>query len=153
MSVVFQHWNIDYFKAILSAAADEGAELKAAISQVGDPIWSMHKKKNKESVLAGELILTFYKSGLRPKIKTKESFDMAETLDAILSSNASRELYGEYLFNRLVIEAWKNSAIDSLNVDRTEFIDLIERNGWRYDTGNHYWIKARPAALALFDSE
>ena len=153
MSVVFQHWNIDYFKAILSAAADEGAELKAAISQVGDPIWSMHKKKNKESVLAGELILTFYKSGLRQKIKTKKNFDVAETLNRILSSNISHELYGEYLFNRLVIEAWKNSAIDSLNIDRTEFISLIESHGWHYDTDSHYWIKERSSAFSLFDSE
>jgi len=51
-SIVFQHWNVSYFEAILNSAHDSGAELKAAISQVGDPIWSMHKKKMKESVLA-----------------------------------------------------------------------------------------------------
>lgn len=45
LSLVFQHWNIAYFNAILSGAAEAGAELKAAISQVGDPIWSMHKKR------------------------------------------------------------------------------------------------------------
>jgi hypothetical protein len=153
MSVVFQHWNIDYFKAILFTAAEEGAELKAAISQVGDPIWSMHKKKNKESVLAGELVLTFYKSGLRKKIKTKKSFDVAETLNTILSSATFNKLYGEYLFNRLIIEAWNNAAIDSLNLNQTEFTSLIESYGWRYDTGNHYWIKERSSVPSLFDSE
>ena len=67
ISVVFQHWNIEYFKAILSSCAEDGAELKAAIPQVGDTIWSMHKKKNKQNVLAGEMILTFYKSGRKIK--------------------------------------------------------------------------------------
>ena len=52
LSVVFQHWNVAYFEAILVSAADAGAELKAAVSQIGDPIWSMHKKKSNESVLA-----------------------------------------------------------------------------------------------------
>ena len=42
-------------------AGECGAELKAAITQTGDVIWSMHKKKNSASVLAGEMILTFYK--------------------------------------------------------------------------------------------
>src|SRR5206468_1069957 len=65
LSIVFQHWNIAYFEAILSAATESGAELKAAVAQVGDPIWSMHKKKNRESVLAGEMILTFRKTGVR----------------------------------------------------------------------------------------
>ena len=48
-SLVFQHWNVAYFETILSAATESGAELKSAVPQVGDPIWSMHKKKNKES--------------------------------------------------------------------------------------------------------
>ncbi len=41
LSIVFQHWNICYFEAILTGAAEAGAELRAAISQVGDPIWSI----------------------------------------------------------------------------------------------------------------
>ena len=61
MSVVFQHWDQTFFETILESAANGGAELKAAITQTGDVIWSMHKKKNSATVLAGELILTFYK--------------------------------------------------------------------------------------------
>lgn len=57
LSVVFQHWNVLYFEAILDEATRAGATLKAAVTQVGDTIWSMHKKKNKERVLAGEMIL------------------------------------------------------------------------------------------------
>ncbi|MCK4829703.1 hypothetical protein KA005_78995, partial [bacterium] len=51
LSFVFQHWNTDYFEAILRTAAETGMELRAAISQIGDPIWSMHKKKGSESIL------------------------------------------------------------------------------------------------------
>jgi 16S rRNA G966 N2-methylase RsmD len=148
-SVVFQHWNIDYFKAILSSTAEEGLELKAAISQVGDPIWSMHKKKNKESVLAGELILTFFKSGTRSRPGMNRSFDVSEALHKILSQTSSDKLYGEYLFNRLVIDAWQNSAIDSLNISRTDFTALIESHGWRYDARNHYWVKGQSVKQLL----
>lgn len=141
LSVVFQHWNTEYFKAILSTATAIGLELKSAISQVGDPIWSMHKKKNKESVLAGELILTFFKSGKRIKPERRKDYNVARALEAILSQNTSRKLFGEYLFNKIVIEAWKNSAIDSLNINRTDFTNLLEGYGWSYDTNHHYWVK------------
>src|SRR5437667_3103215 len=60
-SIVFQHWDVSYFATILETASQCGAELKAAITQTGDVIWSMHKKKNSASVLAGEMILTFFK--------------------------------------------------------------------------------------------
>jgi len=60
-SIVFQHWDTSYFATILETAHDCGGELKAAITQTGDVIWSMHKKKNSARVLAGEMILTFYK--------------------------------------------------------------------------------------------
>jgi len=60
-SIVFQHWELGYFATILETASDCGAELKAAITQTGDVIWSMHKKKNSASVLAGEIIITFDK--------------------------------------------------------------------------------------------
>lgn len=37
LSIVFQHWKISYFEEILTGAAEAGAELKAAISQVAIP--------------------------------------------------------------------------------------------------------------------
>ncbi len=67
LSIVFQHWDTSYFATILETAAECGGELKAAITQTGDVIWSMHKKKNSASVLASEMILTFYKPAKVPK--------------------------------------------------------------------------------------
>jgi adenine-specific DNA methylase len=80
LSIVFQHWNTAYFQAILTAAADAGADLRAAVSQLGDPIWSMHKKKGRASVLAGELILTFFNIGAPVSYKHDGKFDLESEL-------------------------------------------------------------------------
>ncbi|MDQ3753791.1 MAG: hypothetical protein M3371_03560, partial [Acidobacteriota bacterium] len=146
LSIVFQHWNTAYFEAILSAAAESGAELRAAVSQVGDPIWSMHKKKN-SSVLAGELILTFHKTGVKKFVIKGGTFDVDKVLHEALESLPANKIYGEYLFNRMIIEAWKHSAIHSLNISKADFIELLERSGWHYDERNHYWVKQKPELL------
>jgi 16S rRNA G966 N2-methylase RsmD len=152
LSIVFQHWNVAYFEAILSAAAESGAELKAAVAQVGDPIWSMHKKKNKESVLAGEMILTFHKTGSRRRLEASNHFDLAETMRRILADADSNGVYGEHLFNQIVIEAWNKGAIGSLSITKDEFTQVIEDLGWHYDAGHHYWFKGNKAPASLFDN-
>jgi 16S rRNA G966 N2-methylase RsmD len=151
LSIVFQHWNVAYFEAILSAAAESGAELKAAVAQVGDPIWSMHKKKNGEFVLAGEMILTFHKTGVRRDYKKAKRFDLATAIQKILSDSDSNTVYGEYLFNRVVIDAWNKGAIGSLTVTRDEFTQVIEDLGWHYDLQHHYWSKGEKEQASLFD--
>ncbi|HEX6719527.1 MAG TPA: DNA methyltransferase [Pyrinomonadaceae bacterium] len=151
LSVVFQHWNVTYFSAILSTAADHGAELKAAISQVGDPIWSMHKKKGNQSVLAGEMILTFQKTGKREVLlKSRSEFDVGSMVKKILTEANSEKIYGEYLFNQLVIAAWQQSSISSLNITKDEFSELIKNYGWHYDQSAHYWVKEKDRVLRLF---
>jgi hypothetical protein len=147
LSVVFQHWNTTYFNAILSSAAECGADLRAAVPQVGDTIWSMHKKKGHESVMAGELILTFLKTGRPRPIRGEKSFDVVKALSEILSAEKGPVLYGEHLFNKMIITAWKCDAIRSLAISKQEFNDLIKRQGWHYDQNNHYWIKGDHAPL------
>jgi hypothetical protein len=110
----------------------------------------MHKKKSKQSVLAGEMILTFFKTGAPKSVQKTNNFDVSETLGHILAATNSGKIYGEYLFNKVVIEAWNRSAIGSLNISKTEFIDLIKQHGWRYDEEHHYWVKGQPAAASLF---
>jgi len=146
LSVVFQHWSTAYFDAILTGAAEAGGDLRAAISQIGDPVWSMHKKKRNQSVLAGELILTFLKTGKPMAIDVKKSFDVKSAISRILAETPTKAVYGEYLFNRVVIEAWQSGALGSLDIDRTEFSDMMERLGWSYDESEHVW---REAALPL----
>lgn len=151
LSVVFQHWNPAYFEAILSSAAESGAELKAAVSQVGDPIWSMHKKKN-NSVLAGELILTFHKTGVCKEISRNGQFNVLEAVKRILDNTQNNHVFGEHLFNQIIIDAWNNSAIHSLDMAKEEFMDLIKQSGWHYDRQKHYWTKDEPQFELLMTS-
>jgi DNA modification methylase len=148
LSIVFQHWDISYFATILETASDCGGELKAAITQTGDVIWSMHKKKNSASVLAGEMILTFYKSAkvsktenkiTSPEIKNPTAF-LSEAFDACLNHGAT-SFTNEALFNQLVMELWKRRALGCLSLDRVEFIGQLEKRGWIYNIRTHLWSK------------
>ncbi|MGA2543942.1 MAG: DNA methyltransferase [Verrucomicrobiota bacterium] len=164
-SIVFQHWDTSYFATILETANGCGGELKAAITQTGDVIWSMHKKKNSARVLAGEMILTFYKPAKVPKAAkpAKSSTDadsaaiLAEVFDACLDNDAA-SFTSEALFNRLVIELWHRRALSCLNLDREEFAKELARRGWNYNTRNHTWSKSGYpkrafSEMMLFDRE
>jgi len=145
LSVVFQHWNTAYFDAILSSAAECGADLRAAVPQVGDIIWSMHKKKGNESVLSGELILTFYKEA-RAAVKNRivnEPFDVEGTVSQILSRFQANALYGEHVFNQLILAAWNKGATSKLKITKDEFNELIVKHGWKYDERSHFWVREK----------
>ncbi len=141
LSVVFQHWSPAYFDAILSGAAAVGGDLRAAISQIGDPIWSMHKKKNRESVLAGEMILTFLKTGKPKRVKVSRTFDLRPEIRRILRETHDA-IYGEYLFNRIIIDAWNAGALASLDISKTAFVEHMNEEGWFYDEMSHQWRRA-----------
>jgi hypothetical protein len=153
-SIVFQHWDISYFATILETASDSGAELKAAITQTGDVIWSMHKKKNSASVLAGEMILTFYK----PKRARKAAKvagnglvgDPAKTLSEVFDAclaNGESSFTSEALFNRLIMELWHRRALGCLSLNRDEFSKGLEQRGWSYDTKTHEWSKGGKSGI------
>lgn len=142
LSVVFQHWNTSYFRAILTAAADAGADLRAAVSQIGDPIWSMHKKKGSASVLAGELILTFFNTGKPIEYKLGQEFDIESELYQLLGE-MNEPLYGEALFNKIVLRAWRKGAINSLDISKDNFAQMLLDFGWQYDARNHFWVTSQ----------
>jgi adenine-specific DNA methylase len=148
-SVVFQHWDASYFATILETASEGGAELKTAIIQTGDVIWSMHKKKNSESVLAGEMIITFYKPAkARRKRQESKGQDASGDSIAVLSEvfeaclgNGDNSFTSEALFNRLVIELWHRRALGCLALDWREFIGPLKERGWTYNTRTHLWTR------------
>jgi hypothetical protein len=146
MSVVFQHWNLRYFQAILEQTAESGASLKAAISHVGDTIWSMHKKKNKERVLAGEMILTFLNDGKGrlPKSVSPSIHTTARILDEALLEVTpdGRPFPGELLFNRAILKAWELGSLNLLDVTREEFSRILLCKGWQYHKLKHRWFSA-----------
>lgn len=148
LSIVFQHWDISYFATILETASECGGELKAAITQTGDVIWSMHKKKNSASVLAGEMILTFYKPTKLSKAERKTKSPQIENPTAVLSeafdsclNHNNTSFTNEALFNQLVMELWQRRALNCLSLDRDEFIEQLEKRGWIYNTRTHLWSK------------
>lgn len=151
-SIVFQHWDVRYFQTILETATQCGGELKSAITQTGDVIWSMHKKKNSASVIAGEMIITFYKPR---KPATNSSCispegDPATLLTRVLDhclSNGKSEFTSEALFNKLVLEMWHRRALGCLTLDRREFIGELERRGWSYDGKRHLWHKGHAPSV------
>ena len=148
LSIVFQHWDLSYFATILETASECGGELKAAITQTGDVIWSMHKKKNSASLLAGELILTFYKPvharlhEKRPRIASDFAPEkiLSDVFDECLM-NGMTSFTSEALFNRLVVQLWRRNALSCLSLDRRAFAEHLECRGWTYDPQNHLWTK------------
>jgi hypothetical protein len=165
ISIVFQHWDTSYFGAILETASQCGGELEAAITQTGDVIWSMHKKKNSASVLAGEMILTFYKPAKlrkRPTVtETAEPADSSKILSEVFDtclSDGTTSFTSEALFNRLVIELWHRRALGCLSLNREEFAKQLEQRGWGYNTRFHTWSKTGYpkkvfSEMMLFDRE
>lgn len=143
LSVVFQHWNVRYFEAILEEATEAGAELRAAVTQIGDTIWSMHKKKNKERVLAGEMILSFYNGGTCsiPRLQSP-GLSIEALLDATLAevSPDGRAFAGEILFNQMILKAWQSGALASLDVTREDFAQMLTSKGWRYNAARQQWV-------------
>jgi hypothetical protein len=160
-SVVFQHWDISYFAAILETASECGAELRAAITQTGDVIWSMHKKKNSASVLAGEMILTFFKPKRPPRPlpapKDRSGHDPAQVLSEVFDvclANGMKSFTSEALFNRLIVELWRRRELACLTLDRDEFSGRLEQRGWTYNPKTHLWSRGGnkadgPEELAL----
>lgn len=147
LSIVFQHWNIAYFEAILEAAAEAGGELRSAVSQVGDTVWSMHKKKNLARVLMGEMILTFFKTGVQHRRSRPDGIDVERLVDFVLPTIPAQNggFHGELLFNGLILEAWRRNALHTLRIDRDHFIRMLETRGWHYEAKLHSWVRGRPA--------
>src|SRR5437667_2488844 len=58
-------------------------------------------------------------------------------------------VYGEYLLNRVVVEAWQSGALGSLNINRTDFADMVVRQGWSYDDKAHQWRHAGIMSVPL----
>ena len=155
-SVVFQHWNVRYFEAILEEATEAGASLKAAVTQIGDTVWSMHKKKNKEKVLAGEMILTFLKDGAHtlPSFQPRSLLTIGDLIGETLAqvSPDGRPFAGELLFNQIMLRAWKGGALRCLDVSREDFSDVLRSRGWRYNSVRHQWFNTNesvPSGLQL----
>jgi adenine-specific DNA methylase len=147
LSVVFQHWDASYFATILETARECGGALKAAVTQERDVIWSMHKKKNAENVLSGEMILTFHKPAGRHSSAPARTTNGAVSLDGILDVVLNGHTGGhdshtsEFLFNQVILEAWRRDCLGALSVSRKEFATHLRSRGWDYDAKANLWSR------------
>jgi len=73
-------------------------------------------------------------------------------ISKILDSNPTGRIYGEYLFNRIIIEAWNAGALGSLDMTRENFSYLMQQHGWFYDGESHQWRKGVLQSEPLFAS-
>ncbi|MDD5707251.1 MAG: hypothetical protein PHR35_15110, partial [Kiritimatiellae bacterium] len=104
------------------------------------------KKKNAENVLAGEMILTFYKPARPENIRTvNERQDMlfGTLLDEILRKHEADTVTSQHLFNRLILEAWNTQSLAQLAMSRNDFILELQKRNWRYDGRLHVWRRGR----------
>ena len=150
LTVVFQHWDVSYFSVILDAIAEEGAVLKAAITHDKDVIWSMHKKKNAESVLGGEMLLTFYK-GVKPTPQCKragEPVSLDALLDEFLPGVPTAGFRTETLFNKLLIQAWERGSLQNIAVSADDMASKLHQRGWFYDSERHVWTAEKEEAMS-----
>ncbi len=141
-SVVFQHRNAKYFEAILEAAFQSGCHLVASVPQGTGTVWSMHKKKGKHSVLAGELILTFHKNGKKYLTKSPSG----KTLDLVFEEYISGRVHDETIteeeiFNDLIVICWKENMIGELNYLNLDIPQKLSKLGFNYDVRTHTWKK------------
>jgi hypothetical protein len=152
-SVVFQHWDVSYFATILEAARDHGGLLKAAVTQERDVIWSMHKKKNAENVLSGEMILTFHKPAGRLRSAAKTMSGTAVSLDGIFDVVLQRQagngdtFTSESVFNQVILEAWRRDCLSALAVSREEFAERLRARDWSYDPKTNLWSQSHHVAV------
>lgn len=153
ISIVFQHWNTSYFKTILQTASNLGGDLRAAITQERDVVWSMHKKKNAESVLAAEMVLTFYYPKKRTKkirlISKESQLEVEELLDRALLACHEKEdvLSNDYLFNQVILMAYRTNSLSALEVPRERFVDYLKKKGMTYNIDYHGWTKSESRQL------
>jgi len=150
LSVVFQHWDASYFATILETAREHGSLLKTAVTQERDVIWSMHKKKNSENVLSGEMILTFHKPATRIHAATRKTpgvVSFEQILDAVLERRNGEEgaFTSEFLFNQVILEAWRRNCLSALSVKREDFAAQLRSRKWNYDSKTNLWSREIPA--------
>lgn len=148
LTVVFQHWDVSYFRVILDAVSEEGGALKAAITHDKDVIWSMHKKKHSETVLGGEMLLTFFKHATcaQRRRPSGEPLSLDELLDRFLPTLPIAGFRTETLFNKLMIEAWERGSLDNIAVNAQDFATRLQHRGWYYDAEQHLWSAQKEGA-------
>jgi len=76
--------------------------------------------------------------------------DINKIIGKILQDYKDKIIYGEYLLNQLILEAWKYGIIKELKITRDDLSRILSEHGWIYDKKNHYWSKTKKPKDYLF---
>lgn len=149
-SVVFQHKNVKYFEAILDAALESNSKLIASIPQGAGTVWSMHKKKGKHSVIAGEFILTFQKSKVKIHLTKTHNISLDELVSEYLGNKKETEILSEEeIFNDLIVLCWQRGLTHELSFTTLDIPQKLSESGFSYDTKNHTWKKTEQSKIQM----
>lgn len=141
-SIVFQHKNVKYFETILEASFDFGSNLVASVPQGTGTVWSMHKKKGRHSVLAGEFILTFKKAKVKLQKKSINGKVFTDLVNEYFDNiKSNQHITEEEIFNDLVVVCWKSHLISELSYSSLDIVKKLKQMGFNYDSRSHIWKK------------
>ena len=97
-------------------------------------------------MLAGEMILTFYKPTALPnagRVREPSAKYFTELLDDVLRAESAEEMTSQYLFNKLILRAWFGHSLSQLAVKREIFVEELQKRGWQYDPRRHTWRRGK----------
>jgi hypothetical protein len=92
------------------------------------------------------MILSFFngRAASMPGRRQSAGLTFEALLDETLAevSPDGRPFAGEVLFNQMILKAWKNGSLTSLDVSREDFAEVLMKKGWHYNAARHQWFHA-----------
>ena len=130
MSLVFAHKDTAYWNAIVRGAERAGFEYVNTVPQNPQTIWSMHKKKNPLTVLAGNLILNFKKTrNPRTIAITNVGADavqvMKNTAELIIVRN-NGSATTDQIVNEIIIKLLENGLLTEVKTKVGDIAPLLQ---------------------------
>lgn len=134
LSLVFCHRDLSYWKKIYNMFEEVGFRYEGSVPQPLNTVWSMHKKKNDLSSIAGELIITFRKTPAKRQIKKPR--DVSSIIRNVFGSN--RTLQTDTLFLNLIPKLFECGAFSD-GFDSRKEIDKYVREFLDYNAQQKVW--------------
>ena len=141
-SLVFEHKNVSFYSAIVEVGEEIGLRHANTVVQSLDVVWSMHKKKNPLSVLSGELILNFQKSGTRrPKSVPRRSVDLENLIEEVARENIGTHgsARTEDLFHGFMVRLMDSGFVHDEKATFDSLLQGLLSNGFRFDLKTGRW--------------
>jgi hypothetical protein len=132
LSLVFAHKDASYWNAIVEGAKDAGFKYVNTVPQSPQTIWSVHKKKNPTTVLAGNLILNFRKTTTPTSIAiTNVGSDavqiMKNTAEVVMVRNGGSATTDEVI-NEIVVKLLENGLLGEVKTKIGDIAPILQEH-------------------------